>query len=689
MGSPTATLLRSAAETSAPKLERVPSIAASADETGATFELAEVVGAELPLLLAGPVVRWVAHGGVNIWVATSVPMDVTARIYDAFDSAAGVLAEGTARPDAFGSSFYTCLVHVAGRFPRRRVLAYDLEFHAPPHYQFQQDSPGFIARSEIACGPYGLPTFLTPPAPGGTQARFAHGSCRKPHATGMDATLRLNGDLDGWASGESATRSERPMALFLTGDQIYADDVDADLLHVVRKLQPLLLGFPECVPEGSPVTAGAETRDLGPGSRAAIVRGAGLTVDEEVAGNHLLAFGEFVAAHLVAWSPELWDGWVRQHLPGIYAAHGEWVASARAMRRVLANLPTYMMRDDHEVTDDWPMAKDQVAAVKLSPAGRWLTTNGLAAVWVMQLKGNYASCPAGRTLERHLHTYLAAGLAAGESPSGAQKDSIAAAGASYAWNAFEAQFRTSATGTLLGTGGFTYEAPTSPPVIMLDTRTERELWPAPTPPALLSGDALGNLAARVARIHRLHPGAPVLVVTPAPAVGHYLAEVGQRAAMAASASQYYAQDCEAWGLCETALFGFFKALLGSPGVVFFSGDVHYGYAAGGVYSHPGGSYPYVQLTASPLKNPPGLSAAALDARAADSVALGLHDHWELGGPVDADSVTARFSLIDGHITVRENHYATVSIRWGDAEHTLRVSTTYLGLGVARSTSVEP
>ena len=58
------------------------------------------------------------------------------------------------------------------------------------------------------------------------------------------------------------------------------------------------------------------------------------------------------------------------------------------VRRALANVPTYMMFDDHDITDDWnlnPMWRDRVLT---APLGRTLIRNGLLAYALFQGWGN-------------------------------------------------------------------------------------------------------------------------------------------------------------------------------------------------------------------------------------------------------------------------------------------------------------
>src|SRR5262249_27699680 len=58
------------------------------------------------------------------------------------------------------------------------------------------------------------------------------------------------------------------------------------------------------------------------------------------------------------------------------------------VRRALANVPTYMMIDDHDITDDWNMLRDWCDQVYKSPLGRRVVQNGLLAYAIFQAWGN-------------------------------------------------------------------------------------------------------------------------------------------------------------------------------------------------------------------------------------------------------------------------------------------------------------
>ena len=98
---------------------------------------------------------------------------------------------------------------------------------------------------------------------------------------------------------------QRPHQLFLTGDQIYADQPPPPLLPALNTLARMLVGEEElgAEPTGT-VFKAATLENFPPGFRGDTVRrSAGFTTS---AGDHLLSFGEFVTYYLLTWSPELW-----------------------------------------------------------------------------------------------------------------------------------------------------------------------------------------------------------------------------------------------------------------------------------------------------------------------------------------------------------------------------------------------
>lgn len=258
----------------------------------------------------------------------------------------------------------------------------------------------------------------------------------------------------------------RPHQLFLTGDQIYADDVPAVLLPVLNHVGRVLMGDEE-LPTDVSGTAHAlgDLMTFPPGFRRDIVlRGAGFTTTD--GESHLLTFGEFIAYYVLTWSPSLWalDLWPTDFDPSailippdweanfLYASDADATAESRKMseeydelvatlphpgfetpketddpeshakwffeqkrdflalkywtrelfewwmrrfkkglplvRRALANVPTYMIADDHEITDDWYFSRQWRDRVFTRPLGVATIRHGLMAYSAMQAWGN-------------------------------------------------------------------------------------------------------------------------------------------------------------------------------------------------------------------------------------------------------------------------------------------------------------
>ena len=120
----------------------------------------------------------------------------------------------------------------------------------------------------------------------------------------------------------------------------------------------------------------------------------------QTARNHLLSFGEFAAMYLIAWNVENWPENYTTEFNQVDSQTDkkrvhleiEQLEKARrgmpAIRRVLANVPTYMICDDHEITDDWNITREWLEQVRTSACGRQIIANGLAAYWAFQAWGN-------------------------------------------------------------------------------------------------------------------------------------------------------------------------------------------------------------------------------------------------------------------------------------------------------------
>ena len=399
----------------------------------------------LPEVLAGPIVRRVDADGAAIWIALSEPADKVEVV--AWPGSGRVSAgaktveggdtpltkdDGTGKTRAMGVHLHVAVVIAAfeaGSAPSQ-IFSYDVVVDGRGLKDLgllSDEDAGAAAAAHrpprVALGyePDELPSFVMPPATL-HDLRFAHASCRNAKTAGPDAMPWLDDIL-------RLTRDDplgRPQQLFLTGDQIYADDVAAMPLAMLSGIGVDLMGgeaMPFATLPGG--TDGPEfvsvTRTTVPPLRRRLpVRKIG-RFSNTAGSSHMLTRGEFAAMYLAAWSPSIW----RELLPNVELtkppAPPESQPDARSLTpmnsdwptdkdiekldrlrvnierfrsqvpkvaRALANVATYMIADDHEIADDWNLTEAWTARVRLSEFGRSIVRHGLGAFCVFQAWGN-------------------------------------------------------------------------------------------------------------------------------------------------------------------------------------------------------------------------------------------------------------------------------------------------------------
>ncbi|MBD1886858.1 PhoD-like phosphatase [Microcoleus vaginatus] len=419
----------------------------------------------LPLILAGPILRRTESRAVTVWLALKAPRRVELKVY----STEGGTGEIVDRPLLQGANStvqlgkYLHVVAVTAKPIDRNVLtsgqiyAYDIKFAG------SSESPSGVAvaenekenlisclwpaapdlsalgRDTISYFAHQLPTFALPPNDL-NYLRIVHGSCRKPHGDGRDALPILDNSIEQFAG----TANSRPHQLFLTGDQIYGDDVADAMLWALTDAGDTLLGWEESLPlmddaqskknlcisipknsqnenavgeereifRDSPIQKPSDAEyeskkpiELQPGTRSEIARDFGgftgmLVNKPDKAKSHLFSLGEYCAMYLLVWSPILWCArfpkgkdicpnskqaklWDREVVELDGFARNLW-----RVRRALANIPSYMICDDHDVSDDLYLNREWCYRVLGKPLGRRVVQNALVAYAVFQAWGN-------------------------------------------------------------------------------------------------------------------------------------------------------------------------------------------------------------------------------------------------------------------------------------------------------------
>lgn len=639
--------------------------------------------ADWPLILCGPMLRRVRPSSVCVFVALRYPTRVTVTVV----GPPGPIASRTADTLAFGAHLHALALDVliapADELQPGVLYTYNVEFS-------YVDAVGSARTTDLASegmlsSPYrlgyadgALPSFSLPP--GLEHLNIVHGSCRKPHAPGVDALAIA----DAMLAAERTDPLARPHHLLLTGDQIYADDVDASLLASLTDTGEELVGWSS--PEELPGSAGGVV-PWDPEVRPGIDRGdfafEQTRFTSTALDTQLLFLSEYYAMYLFTWSDALWvrdslgcctlaeaalalsggykgtpchEGTAtprRKDGSGITLSTAEadrkrtilFAATLPRVRRVLANIPTMMILDDHEVTDDWYLNQrwsEEVGATKL---GRRVVRNALIAYAVFQDWGNHPEnyeapgSPGQRLFEA---IQWAPGRPA---PTAALIDTLL--------DLFAPLDRGPPAARAVPPRGdrmcwdWCYDGPEHR-IIALDTHTWRE-HTAPgyprAPLALMAPEALDKQLDE----RRPAPAGPGqrarlgIVISPVPVIGMALAEdMGQRVLMGLTSPEEWLHaylprfipppkrpeewDNEPWAGNHAAHQDLLRRLSKFERVIVLSGDVHYAFTRHMAYFRDDDASPrrarVVQLTASAFKNQTeGTKAISLAAKGGDLVML--------------------------------------------------------------------
>jgi hypothetical protein len=356
----------------------------------------------LPLILAGPILRRTEPDAVTVWVALKQPRFVTLRVYSTTAGAIidRLVLQGSRSTVQLGKYLHLVAVKATpvnrARLQPGQIYAYDMDF-GDGNLVNALNSENFLTGVIISYFSHQLPTFAMPPDDL-NHLRIVHGSCRKPHGGGRDA-LPI---LDNLIEQHSSIPNSRPHQLFLTGDQIYGDDVADALLWALTDAGNTLLGWEENLPLQQ---LSKKPSQLQPGQRSDIARDCGgftamLYDQPQKAKSHLFSFGEYCAMYLFAWSGVLWpDRFPPGKLTQTTSKNARlWDKEVRDLqnfardlpkvRRALANVSTYMICDDHDISDDWYLNLEWCNRVLSKPLGRRVVQNGLLAYAVFQAWGN-------------------------------------------------------------------------------------------------------------------------------------------------------------------------------------------------------------------------------------------------------------------------------------------------------------
>ncbi|TFH85102.1 alkaline phosphatase family protein [Billgrantia azerbaijanica] len=523
----------------------------------------------LPDVLVGPLLRRLAPDRLVLWLVGTRPLALTLMLRpEGAPPRRLALGAERLRRLPLGRHAWLHLIDVplATPLPQGVPIAYDLKI---------TDAPGAPCIADWA--PHLLHDGETHPCfvLAERHHRLLHGSCRKPHHDEPDGLVRA----DAWLAERRNTPEEWPAWLLMTGDQIYADDVAGPMLTAIHALIHRLGLFDETL-EGATV-ADSQALYAAP---ATYYRREALLPDVESsaalqerffggvrkpvftsanAHNHLMTFAEVIAMYLLVWSPQPWR-LIAPGTPELDEANAalfreeravleRFVAGLPAVSRLLAHLPTLMIFDDHDITDDWNLTADWEQCAYGHPFSRRIIGNALLGYLLCQGWGNDPD---------RLATLVD------------ESDALLARAREHQGRLDKAAHDTLIQ-NLLRFQGWEYCLPGAPRLLVLDTRTRR--WRSersPTRPSgLMDWEALTEMQQALL-------GAPaVVIVSPAPMFGVKLIEGIQK--LFTLAGKPLLVDAENWMAhrgAASVMLNIFRHSRTPGNYVILSGDVHYSFA---------------------------------------------------------------------------------------------------------------
>ncbi|SBS62892.1 hypothetical protein [Vibrio atlanticus] len=577
----------------------------------------------LPLLLAGPILRKTTATEVVLWLATSSPLTGRAELHtqEIDDSEAAQDQPFYTSPledhDSIqiGTHAWVTLIRLQGEFPTNTLLEYDVRTESgslkelAPHLVYNGKS-----RVEFKIS---------------TSADYIlHGSCRNPHHPSKDSLVAADNKI------ADQTVAERPDMLMMSGDQIYADHVAGPTLDAIQQVIQLLGLVGESLPTDSQVNRINSSDALFESEYHLYQRDQYLphhTTSESMLDkffpnrgvpifsstdceNHLVTLSEFIAMYLLVWSPTLWQCVNRERLIENNFTQGgrkltpieqqqwrdesviidDFIAGLPQVQRLFAHIPTYMIFDDHDVTDDWNLTVGWEHAVDQNHFATQVIGNGLAAYWMCQGWGNKPESFDERFIEQAKQLFAGQVRATTE-----MHNETVDANTNHPVSNIEPNKHRAFIEMLSRFEEWHYTIDTSPKVIVLDTRTRR--WRSESrmnkPSGLMDWEALIEFQ------HQLMHQDKVVIVSAAPMFGVKFIETLQK--MATTIGKPLVIDAENWmahpGSANT-LISIFTHTKTPTNFVVLSGDVHYSFAYDIKLRYRRNSPNIYQITCSGIKN---------------------------------------------------------------------------------------
>ncbi|QTP54135.1 alkaline phosphatase family protein [Billgrantia sulfidoxydans] len=547
----------------------------------------------LPDVLAGPLLRRLSAERLVLWLVATRPLELTLMLHPESHPPRRLrLGDERLERIPVGQHAWLHLIDVplATPLPTGTLVDYDLKVRSEAEERGIADWAPHL----LHAGTH-YPSFVLAER----HHRLLHGSCRKPHHDGPDGLV----GADAWLAERRRAPQEWPAWLLMTGDQVYADDVAGPTLVAIHALIARLGLFDEAlegatVPDSQALYRDAATyyrreallpdTESGSALRERFFGGVRKPVFTTAnAHNHLITFAEVMAMYLLVWSPVPWrlieisppalDAEWPQRFLAEQAILERFVEGLPACSRLLAHLPSLMIFDDHDVTDDWNLTADWEQVAYGHPFSRRIIGNALLAYLLCQGWGNDPERLDGLCAQ------------AAELMTEAQRQ--------------EGQLPRQAHDALLQRlqrfQGWEYRIPGPPPLIVLDTRTRR--WRSERHPTRPSG--LMDWEALIELQEAMLDAPAAIIVSPAPMFGVKLIEAVQR--LFALAGKPLLVDAENWMAhrgAASVMLNIFRHSRTPGNYVILSGDVHYSFAYDIHLRHREQGPRLWQITASGIKN---------------------------------------------------------------------------------------
>ncbi len=532
----------------------------------------------LPPIICGPILRAVDAESAILWLVCSNDEPVTPVFsVDIKRSETESVKVGQhAVIKRLKVTFESPLTH-------NQYVEYDLTINGQslqqlsPHIIYESKSrPGFVFKEQID--------------------RVFHGSCRRPHHKAEDGLIRVDSELEKTLDEPQ----QRPALMLHTGDQVYVDDVAGPTLKAIHETIQLLGLFEEEIKE-APFTKSAEMRSHASSfyQRDSMLPDTKLNeaLTERFFGgvrkpiftssnakNHLISFNEVIAMYLLVWSPCLWEklsleppeNLTKDHLQTFETEKTAVLSFQKGLPKVaraLANIPNYMIFDDHDITDDWNLSALWEVTAYEHPFSKRIVGNAIAGYLLCQGWGN---TPNGlKELTEHFKSV------------------------SELSGFLDTEKYDEFLNELLAFEQWDYEINRQPKIIVLDTRTQR--WRSEKarakPSGLMDWEALSQFQ------QKLLNQQSVIVVSPAPMFGVKLIEAIQE--VFTFFGKPLLVDAENWmahkGAAEVML-NIFAHRHTPQNFTILSGDVHYSFAYDVRLKHTRSGPRIWQITSSGIKN---------------------------------------------------------------------------------------